>query len=112
MAQNPNAAQEPEVDPEGVDTDAAEMTAHDYEPSSELTAAQNADLKKGKLPREVMLEMIQTLVGVFALVLALVSIFFGVKALSLANENASLIEELHNEPSMTKQLDDDEGNST
>lgn len=111
MAQDPNTARETEIDPDGLDTDVTETTEGEYEPSSELTAAQNADLKKGKLPREIILELLQTIVGIFAVIMALVAIFLGVKALSLANENSQLIEQIQDKPAVSKQLGDEDGST-
>lgn len=109
MSQDPNTARETETDPDGLNTDAdvTETAGGEYEPSSELTDAQNADLKKGKLPREIVLELLQTIVGVFAIIMALVAVFLGIKALSLANDNAQLIEQIQDKPAVTKQLGGD-----
>lgn len=101
-------AQDPSNAPESSDGD-TDIDQEEYVPSSQLTAGQNAELKAGKLPREVILELLQTIVGIIAVVLALVAIFLGTKALSTANDNAQYIEQLRDHPAITKQLDEAPG---
>lgn len=101
-------AQDPSNAPESSDGD-TDIDQEEYVPSSQLTAGQNAELKAGKLPREVILELLQTIVGIIAVVLALVAIFLGTKALSIANDNAQYIEQMNEKVSVTKQLDEAPG---
>lgn len=101
MAQDPSNAPEPETD--------GDIAQEEYVPSSQLNAAQNAEMKAGKLPSEVVLELAQTIIGIIAVVLALVAVFLGTKALSIANDNAQHIEQLNEKVSVTKQLDEAPG---
>lgn len=73
---------------ENSNPDADGINNDDYVNSSELTKGQNEQLRRGKLPREVTLEVIQTIVSIFALILALVAIVLSFRAMSMANDVA------------------------
>lgn len=77
-----------------------------YVDSPNLTAAQNAKLRSGKLPGELKLEAIQLFLGLFALILAIVALVIGFRAMGMVNDLSSQLEEANaTGTAITKQLD-------
>lgn len=76
------------------ETIAAEDKVSGFVPSPELTAGQNAMLRRGDLPGEVKLEVIQTIGLILAFVMSIVSLGMAFGALGVANSAVDELERL------------------
>lgn len=76
------------------ETIAAEDKVSGFVPSPELTAGQNAMLRRGDLPGEVKLEVIQTIGLILVFVMSIVSLGMAFGALGVANSAVDELERL------------------
>lgn len=84
-----------------VETIAAEDKASGFVPSPEMTSGQNAMLRRGDLPGEVKLEVIQTIGLILAFVMSIVSLGMAFGALGVANSAVDELERLRTTPTTT-----------